>query len=286
MSPADKIKKFIKNVKINTDPDTNQKVLNELLGELDRTKRSADAYQPGIWRIIMNNKITKFATAAVIIVAVVLSITILDKAVTPAWAIEDTANVLDQFNGVHISGVVNISIEKFGGGEDLVIREGKQMSIEIWAQANEQRTKSGNIKMQTGDGAIGAVYNMTTYRYDPDANIVEIESGERVNLSPWPSGEFLLKAQEFMEDWQVLYGKDAATGRDYAFVTCSNPRQSQSWWLEIDLETNLPVRFKGWNNIRREGIPSMDFQRIIFFEELPDEMFEFKTPEGVQIVDF
>ncbi|MFQ6035236.1 MAG: hypothetical protein ACE5NM_05235, partial [Sedimentisphaerales bacterium] len=73
-----------------------------------------------------------------------------------------------------------------------------------------------------------------------------------------------------MQDWQVMYGKDAATGRDYAFITFSNPSQGQSWWVEIDLETNLPVRAKGWHNTRREGTPSMNFQRIIFFEKLPD----------------
>lgn len=38
------------------------------------------------WRIIMRNKITKFAAAAVIIVAVGLLFTIMEKTTTPAWA--------------------------------------------------------------------------------------------------------------------------------------------------------------------------------------------------------
>lgn len=234
----------------------------------------------------MKSRITKLATAAAIILIAGLGITILDKSVPPVWAIEDTAEALDQFNAVYISGVVGIPIEKFGGGEDLVLREGEKMSVEIWAQANEERTQSGNIRMETGDGAVGAVYVRTTYRYDPENNMVEIKSGQEINLSPWPCGEFLLRAQEAVENWRVMYGKDAATGRDYAFITCSNLSQRQSWWLEIDLETNLPVRAKGWNNTRREGTPSMDLQRIVFFRELPDEMFEFEIPKGAEVVDW
>jgi outer membrane lipoprotein-sorting protein len=87
-----------------------------------------------------------------------------------------------------------------------------------------------------------------------------------------------------MQDWQVMYGKDTATGRDYAVVTFSNPSQGQSWRLEIDLETNLPVRAKGWHNIRREGAPSMNFQKITFSERLSDDIFEFEIPEGATVI--
>jgi hypothetical protein len=81
-------------------------------------------------------------------------------------------------------------------------------------------------------------------------------------MSIWPCGDYLTKVQELMQDWQVLYGKDKVTGRDCAFITFSNPSQGQSWWLEIDLETNLPVRAKGWHNTRREGLSSKNFPMI------------------------
>lgn len=283
MKPADEIKKLFENAKITAGAEMDSRIIDDSLNAL---KNRSAARQENIWSTIMNNKITKFVAVAVILIAIGVSFTVMEKTTAPAWAVEDSAIALEQFDAIYISGVVRIPIKKFGGNKDLVLKDDQGMSVEIWAQANEQRTKSGNIKMQTGDGAIGAVYNMTTYRYESNANIVEVESGERVSLSPWPSGEFLLKAQEFMEDWQVFYGKDAATGRDYAFVTCSNPSQSQSWWLEIDLETNLPVRAKGWNNIHREGVPSMDFQRIVYFKELPKETFEFQIPEGAQVINW
>ena len=94
MSPAYTIKKFIKNVKINTDPDTNQKVLNELLGELDSSKPSADTYQPVIWSILMSNKVTKFAAAAAIIIAVLFGLNIIGNGGSVALA-EVLENIMD-----------------------------------------------------------------------------------------------------------------------------------------------------------------------------------------------
>ncbi|MHC4681782.1 MAG: LolA family protein [Planctomycetota bacterium] len=233
----------------------------------------------------MKSNMTKLATAAVIIVAVVLTLTILDRTVTPAWAIEDTVKALDQFNGIYLSGVVGVPIETIGHGEDLVLRGGENMSVEYWMQANEERTRSENYRIEAGDGTIWSVHNRMTYRYDPASNTVRVQSGRGIEMSIWPSGDYLSKLEEFMEDWQVMYGKDAVTGRDCAFITLSNPSQGQSWWLEIDLETNLPVRAKGWHNTRREGTPSMNFQKIVFYEELADDIFEFQIPEGATVIE-
>ncbi len=234
----------------------------------------------------MKSKITKLAAAAVIIVAVVLTVTILDRTVTPTWAIDDTVKALSQFNGIYLSGVFGVPIEKISRGEDLVLRDGENMPVEFWMQANEERTRSENYRIEAGDGTVWSVYNSKTYKYDPMSNTVQVRSGRGIEMSIWPCGDdYLTKAQEFMQDWQVMYGKDAVTGRDCAFITFSNPSQGQSWWLEIDLETNLPVRAKGWHNTRREGTPSMNFQRIIFFEKLPDDIFEFEIPEGATVIE-
>lgn len=278
---------FVSNIKFDDTPDSDHR--NKLEQAILRvlTKQPRHKQQPlKIWRIIMKSNMTKLATAAVIIVAVVLTVTILDRTVTPAWAIEDTAKALDQFNGIYLSGVFGVPIEKISRGEDLVLRDGENMSVEFWMQANEERTRSENYRIEAGDGTVWSVCNNMTYRYDPKNNTVRVQSGRGIEMSIWPcGGDYLLKVQEFMQDWQVMYGKDAVTGRDCAFITLSNPSQGQSWWLEIDLETNLPVRAKGWHNTRREGTPSMNFERIIFSEKLSDDIFEFEIPEGATVIE-
>ena len=273
---------FVSNIKFDdtTDSGHRDKLERDLLYAITRQPR-----QVQIWRIIMRSQITKLATAAVILLAVVLSVTILDRTVTPAWAIEDTVEALDKFNGIYLSGVIGVQMEKISRGDDLVLRDSENMSVEFWMQANEEKTRSENYRIEAGDGMIWSVCNKMTYRYDPKNNTVHIQSGRGIEMSIWPSGDYLLKLKKFMKDWKVEYGKDTVTGRDYAFITFSNPSQGQSWWLKIDLETNLPVCAKGWHNTRREGNPSMDFQRIIFSEKLPDKIFEFEIPEGATVIE-
>ena len=57
-------------------------------------KAPRSAEPPNIWRIIMNNKITKLTTAAMLILAVLLGIILIDKSATPAYAIDQTIQAM------------------------------------------------------------------------------------------------------------------------------------------------------------------------------------------------
>jgi Uma2 family endonuclease len=69
--------------------------------EEQKTKMST-TNQTNIWRIIMNNRITKFAVAAVVLAAVVLSITIFDNTVQEAYAIEQTIEANRGVRFIHL----------------------------------------------------------------------------------------------------------------------------------------------------------------------------------------
>jgi len=86
-----RVEKLIKNLHDTTSADMDKRILKDTLKVLEQSERTKSAgVQPNIWRIIMKSRITKLAAAAVIIIAVVLSITFLDKSVTTAYAIEQT----------------------------------------------------------------------------------------------------------------------------------------------------------------------------------------------------
>ncbi|HPS54085.1 MAG TPA: hypothetical protein PLP05_00670 [Sedimentisphaerales bacterium] len=70
-------------------------------GQLEQ-KKSKPSYRPVIWRIIMQSKITKLAVAAVVIIGMGSAITFLDKAVTPAYAIEQTIQASHSVRYLHI----------------------------------------------------------------------------------------------------------------------------------------------------------------------------------------
>jgi hypothetical protein len=75
MKSADQIKKFFKSAAINTNPKMDEIVLNKVLIAHEKTANTnSTAIEPNIWRIIMKNPITKLAVAAVVIIAVTISI--------------------------------------------------------------------------------------------------------------------------------------------------------------------------------------------------------------------
>ena len=75
MRPADNIEESIKKLRYETDAETHEKVLGNVLQTLDKCEKQKSAViKPDIWRTIMNTKTRKLATAAVILIAATISL--------------------------------------------------------------------------------------------------------------------------------------------------------------------------------------------------------------------
>ncbi len=266
---------FVRQIKFDDSPDPSHrdKLEQDLLGVMSKQPRRKETPLI-IWRTIMKSSITKLAAVAAVILIAVLSITILDKSTTPAWAIEQTIEALKKFNAVHISGAIT--------SED-----GEHIPFNLWATANQENTQSENFRLELDDGQIRTVQGNDTYHYDPNTNTVRIIRGERASISPWIGPDLFYELQNLTQDWKVSYGTDPATGRERAFVTCSYRNAkfsfSRAWWFEFDIESKLLVRFKQWHKLERDGHPDFDATKIVFYEDLPSDKFEFKIPEGAEI---
>jgi hypothetical protein len=90
-----------------------------------------------------------------------------------------------------------------------------------------------------------------------------------------------------MPDYEAVEGDDPATGQKQILVTGSieSATGPQSFLIEFDARTKLPVSMKHWNNRDRHGAPDFDLGRIVYFEDLPDGALRFDPPPGVQFVD-
>lgn len=274
MNPQNNIEKLITELVLPGTKAADERILNDALAAYEKTETKKTAeHQPIVWRMIMNKPITKLATAAAVILIVVLGITFLDKAVTPAWAIEDTIELLTRFNGMHFRGT-------------LLDEAGEAVSFEAWARANEDQTASNHLRIETETGAIEVVSGNQRYQYDPAAATVKITEGYGPAIRPWPGADFFEVLKKVVLDWDENYGKDPATDRDRVFVTCSHPASSgpRSWWFEFDVESKLPVSMKQWENMTRKGTPSFNVKSLAFLETLPDELFDFEIPEGAEVV--
>ena len=106
MRPAENIEKLIKDVNIDTNAKIDETVLDDVIKAFEKAKsKKSVTHQPNIWRIIMKSKITKLAAAAVIILAVVFSMTIFDKSMPTAYAFEQTIQASHSVQYLHIRAI-------------------------------------------------------------------------------------------------------------------------------------------------------------------------------------
>lgn len=103
MRPADNINKLIGKLHLRASAKLDKRVHDDITKALAETQKTKSAQPvPNIWRTIMKNKMTKLAAAAVIIIAVVLSIDIWDKSIPTAYAIEQTIQASHSVRYLHI----------------------------------------------------------------------------------------------------------------------------------------------------------------------------------------
>ncbi|MFH1614644.1 MAG: hypothetical protein ABIG61_06140 [Planctomycetota bacterium] len=276
MKVGKNIEKVIRKLDLSLDINTktDEAVLSKLLRAQEKTKQTKlAAIRPDIWRIIMNKPITKLATAAAVILIAVLAITFLDKAVTPAWAIEDTIKALENIYSIKISGnAVDSSTQS----------KGKYV---LWALPNEDSTESAETRFEIPEHQISVVTKAgITYTHLFEENTVYIAERKNIVINPWLGSKFFHVIKKLAENWEISYGKDEKTGRDSIFAKCIYVPKSKSWWFQFDAETKMPVSFKQWENINFTGKPQFYAERIEYNPELPAGIFEFKIPEGAKVV--
>ena len=74
MKPAENIKRWIKKLNDTTSAEMDQRVLADVLDALAESEKPSALTRPKIWRTIMKSRITKLAAAAVIVIAVLISV--------------------------------------------------------------------------------------------------------------------------------------------------------------------------------------------------------------------
>jgi hypothetical protein len=58
-----------------------------------------------------------------------------------------------------------------------------------------------------------------------------------------------------------------------------------SFAVEFDRDSKLPVAIRQWQNLDRTGPPSFDAFRIVYYEDLPDSVFDVRVPADAKRVE-
>jgi outer membrane lipoprotein-sorting protein len=272
MRPTENIKKLIRDASIKTHPAVNKAVLNNLFDELDKSKKMDSAIlQPSVWRIIMKSKITKFAIAAVILIAAAVSITFLTESATPAYAIEQTIEAMRSVHSIHA-----------------FITDWDNSKGEAWVQTNPETGQEEYYYADQGNLLIVGT-PQATYYYYKDKNLVRIRN-EYVPASEVRFSHFF----EDLTNWiQKYHGElhfysqfDEGLHRDIIVVHFAIPAQKEfgekEYIVNVDSETKLPINFKAIKCGQGEGVMSVD--SLEYNAPIPAGIFEFKIPAGAQVV--
>jgi len=293
MRRADRIESIIRDFCVRnksgtkTTVELDKKIINDaLLAQEELKKSESAAPQPKIWRTIMKSKMTKFATAAAIILIVVFGITFVNKLSPPAWAIEQSIEAMDGYKAVLFEGLQSERTWRENGSLEL-------KRYKSWAVANEDQTMVEKFRIEVEDFLILTTNGQKTWRYDPGTNTVCVENRPYVASECWFGGRFLEQLKEArnkwkLAKWEVTYGKNPATGKERAFLIFSMPEgppSPRSLSLEFDMESKLLVSLKQWENAKWEGPATLVVERITYYESLPEDLFEFEIPEGAKVIE-
>lgn len=100
MRPARDIENLVRNTPVNTNTERDKVVLDDVLNKLEKSKNAQSAaMRPNIWRIIMRNRMMRYAAAAVIIIVLILGINYLDAPIDGASTV--FAAAMDRVKHAH-----------------------------------------------------------------------------------------------------------------------------------------------------------------------------------------
>lgn len=222
-----------------------------------------------IWRIIMNNKITRLAAAAVIAVGVAgLLLSLFHNGASTAWAIEETIKTLENIKAIKLVG----KMTQWAGGV---------ADVTIWA-ADANGEQSEYFRMDTSEQILVATPE-TTYRYWPGISKVRIEKANGPKVGLWLGKAFFENLKENTVNWNQSFFTDDSSGITYAVVDCNRRDGGSSWRFVFDIETGLPVSFRETSHMKESDIREMEFSQIEYDPQLPNGIFDFEIPEGTVI---
>ncbi|MBC8481303.1 MAG: hypothetical protein H8D47_01390 [Planctomycetes bacterium] len=260
------IKKIVTQFNVKPGSEMRSKVLDEAL-DIQRSQNQQNISDTYIWRIIMKSKITKFAAAGVIFAVAILSITFLDKAVTPAYAIEQTIEAMRSISSIHAYST-----------------DWDNSQGETWVQINPETGQEEYQYSDQGNLLIVATPKVT-YFYHKDKNLVRVQK-EYVPASSVSIANFFEELSKWVQGHGGKYEFhsqfDEKLQKEIIMVHVVLPVMEKELYVRIDPQTKLPINLESISSKPGQGVKSVD--SIEYNIPIPEGIFEFKIPEGTKVI--
>jgi len=268
MKRTDIVAEALRRLHVPASPELGQRVY----AEIGKSPTLAPTPHP-VWQIFTTflKKKSIVYTFATSLGLLSIALLVLNHSTSSAWAMEQAIEALKKYKALHITGYV--------------MTARGNTPVDVWARSDA----TGNL-VERGLARFGELTVWTSdnksYTYDSAHNTALVEPGITFGLNPW-FGPKLLARLARMKDYKAFEGEDPATGQKRVIVTCSIeiPTGPHSFLMEFDVRTKLLVSMKSWRNLKQEGAPNCYFEKILYFEDLPDSVFNFQPPADTPISD-
>ena len=196
--------------------------------------------------------------------------TVSDKVVAPAYAVEQTLEAMEDLSTVHMR-----------------CRDWHDDEYEMWIQLDAETGIPEYCRAYWPNKQILNISRPDcSYQYNERGKVVQINSGKlyRIGIAPAKIFEMILAGMNRPNIVVEIYDEyDAQAGKNLIVAVSESP--NEDWKVFIDPETKLPVRMHCLKLVNKMGSFFKDIEEIEFNVELPDDIFEFEIPEGVKIID-
>jgi hypothetical protein len=216
-----------------------------------------------IFALFFKKPAAGYTLATTVVLAILAALTLIHPA--PSWAMDQAIETLKKYKGLELSGTVTT--------------DGKTYPVDLWMKSDATGGFIEAALANVGGQGMFWTKDNQSYSYDQDDKTVYVEPGMTLDLNPWP-GPKMLALLLAEKNYKVIEGYDPSTGQKRVVVTCTSPGREQSLRLEFDVTTKLLVNMKTWQNPRQEGTPYLDFEKILYFDDLSDNTFDFQPPAG------
>ena len=258
--------------------DSERATFSRMLDAQSKSKQPKPGHRPGIWRIIMKNRITKLAAAAIIIAALV-GITLLDKTVTPAYALQQSLEAMKKEIWMHAVQSMKRTDDKSGESWISLIHG-------IGANVSEDGSAEFSISSEN-----------KVYKYDPLTETISITLPHKNNLFNRAnsfSGYFEAIIDELKDNdgAEVTTTSEVRNGSNVKVVEVKVPRGqplgsvgTEFWRFTIEEKTFLPVRLEleGYNE-KAEFIEVADMS-FDYPGSGPTDIYQLGVPKTAKIID-
>jgi hypothetical protein len=272
------------NIDDNPNPAHRERLREQMLSVFDKAGEQPISQSKPLWRTIVKNPITKLATAAVLVVAVLWGIHHVGGRDTASVALADVIEAMHNTEWAHCHIVVDVT-----GVDEEIAKKNRGKGWESWESVNPlcRIEKHNNGKIYFTEKNQGK-----TSRYDPETNTITIVEYEKPSTSQedYASiGDMYIKQISAFEKQgnKVNYEEGVYEGHPVRIISIdvtSNYGRRTKMSVIIESENHLPKKFTAqqWLKGQYEGLISGTFD---YPETGPKDIYALGVPRTAKIID-